>query len=82
LEELTAKFEEVQTQKDTLQAECAHYKVTLQETVSTLCLFVLLAGSAFINPKILLGSNESVWHGVKRYKKLWLKPTNLHKSIC
>ena len=28
------KFEEVQAQKDTLVAECAHYKVTLQETVS------------------------------------------------
>ncbi|XP_067031924.1 ribosome-binding protein 1-like isoform X13 [Acropora muricata] len=36
LEELTAKFEEVQTQKDTLQAECAHYKVTLQETETLL----------------------------------------------
>ena len=36
---------------------------------------VLPASSAFIDPKILLGSNESVWHGVKRYKKLWLKPT-------
>ncbi|XP_074631029.1 uncharacterized protein LOC141889596 isoform X2 [Acropora palmata] len=36
LEELTVKFEEVQTQKDTLQAECAHYKVTLQETETLL----------------------------------------------
>ncbi|XP_015774865.1 PREDICTED: ribosome-binding protein 1-like isoform X8 [Acropora digitifera] len=36
LEELTAKFEDIQTQKDTLQAECAHYKVTLQETETLL----------------------------------------------
>lgn len=36
LEELTKKFEEVQAQKDTLVAECAHYKVTLQETESLL----------------------------------------------
>ncbi|XP_022777542.1 myosin-4-like [Stylophora pistillata] len=36
LEELTRKFKEVQAQKDTLVAECAHYKVTLQETESLL----------------------------------------------
>ena len=34
VEELTRNFEEVQSQKDNLMAECAYYKVTLQETVS------------------------------------------------
>ncbi|XP_078351007.1 uncharacterized protein LOC144635783 isoform X2 [Oculina patagonica] len=36
LEDLTRKFEEVQEEKDKLVAECAHYKVTLQETESLL----------------------------------------------
>ncbi|CAH3147838.1 unnamed protein product [Porites lobata] len=36
LEELNARFEEVQAQKDNLTAECAHYKVTLQETETLL----------------------------------------------
>ena len=44
LEELNARFEEVQAQKDNLTAECAHYKVTLQETVSTDPNFIILLG--------------------------------------
>ncbi|XP_068729611.1 ribosome-binding protein 1-like isoform X7 [Montipora capricornis] len=36
LEDLTAKFEEVQVQKDTLLKECAHYKMTLEQTESLL----------------------------------------------
>ncbi|XP_068684021.1 uncharacterized protein [Montipora foliosa] len=36
LEDLTAKFEEVQVQKDTLLKECTHYKMTLEQTESLL----------------------------------------------
>ena len=49
LEELNARFEEVQAQKDNLTAECAHYKVTLQETVSTNPNFIILLGFSYCN---------------------------------
>ena len=49
LEELNARFEEVQAQKDNLTAECAHYKVTLQETVSTDPNFIILLGFPYCN---------------------------------